>query len=100
MTDTQRTSRLQLIQSHLGIPPKYQFVEPLASSGNGTASDSLTILSRLRGLQAYQSEDVSNPYEMMEETLLLIESITDGLPKRDDPSSLSDQLLKFQDALI
>jgi hypothetical protein len=32
---------------------------------------------------------------MIEETLNLIESLTEGLPKRDDASSLSDQLFKF-----
>jgi len=32
---------------------------------------------------------------MMEETLTLIESITEGLPKRDDASSLTDKLFKF-----
>ena len=93
MTDTQRTSRLQLIQSHLGLSPDYQVVEPLAPSRNVTTPvTSLTFLNRLRELQAYQSKDVSTPFEMMEETLKLIESITTGLPKRDDASSLTGQL--------
>jgi hypothetical protein len=71
-------------------------VEPLDPSGNATTSvNSLTILSRLRELQAYQSEDVSTPFEMMKETLNLIESVTEGLPRRDDASSLTDQLSKF-----
>lgn len=96
MTDTQRSSRLQLIQSHLGLSPDNQLVEPLDPSGNATTPvNSLTILSRLRELQAIQSEDVSTPFEMMEETLNLIESVTTGLPKRDDASSLTGQLSKF-----
>ena len=71
-------------------------MEPLDPSGNATTSvNSLAVLSRLRDLQAYQSEDVSTPFEMIEETLTLIESITEGQPKRDDASSLTDQLFKF-----
>jgi hypothetical protein len=65
MTDPQRTGRLQLIQTHLGLPADYQLVEPAAPSANATSS--LTLLSRLRELQAYQSEDVSaTPFENLE----------------------------------
>ena len=96
MTDTHRASRLQAIQTHLGLSPDYHFVKPLAPSGNATTSvNSLTVLTRLRDLQAYQSEDLSNPFELIQETFNLIESITEGLPKTDDASSLSDQLLMF-----
>jgi hypothetical protein len=71
-------------------------VEPLDPSGNVTTPvTSLIFLSRLRELLAYQSEDVSTPFEMIEETLKLIESITTGLPKRDDASSLNVQLSNF-----
>ena len=96
MTDTQRTSRLQLIQSHLGLSPDFQLVEPLAPSGNATTSvNSLTVLTRLRDFQAYQSDYVSTPFELLEETLNLVESITEGLPMRYDASPLTDQLIKF-----
>jgi hypothetical protein len=71
-------------------------VETLDPSCNATTPvNSLTFLSRLRELQAYQSEDASTPFEMMEETLNLIESVTEGLPRRDDASSLTGQLFKF-----
>ena len=96
MTDTQRTSRLQLIQSHLGLYPDFQLEEPLAPSGNATTSvNSLTVLTRLRDFQAYQSDYVSTPFELLEETLNLVESITEGLPMRYDASPLTDQLIKF-----
>jgi hypothetical protein len=42
---------------------------------------------------------MSSPFENLEETLRLIESITDGLPKRDDVSPLTEQLFRFQAAL-
>ena len=41
----------------------------------------------------------TTPFEKLEDTLRLIESITDGLAKIDDASSLTDQLFKFQVAL-
>jgi len=98
VTDPERTGRLQLIQTHIGLPADYQLVEPLAPSGNATSS--LAFLTRLRELQANQIEDVSvTPFEKLEDTLRFIESITDGLPKIDDSSPLRDQLFKFQDAL-
>ena len=95
MTDPQRTSRLQLIQTHLGLPADYKLVEPAAPSN--TANSSLGLLTRLRGLQAYPSEYVSaSPFEQLEGTLKLIQSITDGLPKIDDASPLTEQLYKLQ----